>query len=214
MSIYYSDICNHAGQEKYKLGGLDGTLTVENVDNQAGFYVLGDEVEENGLATEFCAIGKVNTEGVSNDSALIIIGRVIFFVIRASAAAEANQEYSIVGRVAVTYNTSSDILEANRTIVKNCTSDEVEVEEGDLVGVFIRGTCIPRNNVRSINCPLQVNFIVDGDYGVEFFEDSDSVSTMITNGELESGVLQNQLTSIDDTFLNVEVTIEPGTVYV
>ena len=211
-----NDTCNHAGQEEaYKLGGLDDTLTATDAEDQAGFYILGDQVEENGLATEFCAIGKVNTEGASN--ANVIIGRVLFFIFRGSAAEEDTeadnteevvQEYdSIVGRVTVTYMTSRDLLQANGMIVRNCSSGEIEVEEGDHVAVFIEGACIPRTP-RRITCPLQVNFNVEGDYGVEFFNGSGSPL------DVESDILQDQLISIDDTFLNVEITIEPGMIII
>ena len=196
------------------MGGLNETVTAADAGDQAGFYLLGDGVAGNGLATEFCAIGKVNTEEPSNTMANIT-GRLIFFVVRASAAEEDTSEdeivYSIVERVAVAYRTSQDLTQANGIIVRNCTQTEIEVEEGDRVVVFIYNACIGRI------CPLQVNFIGDGDYGVELFEGSDRVFNRVPmppNDEVESVVLQNQLISINDTFLNVQITIESGTIHI
>ena len=201
---------------------MNANVAATDADDQAGFYVLGDEVNENGLATEFCAIGKVNTDSLIPPTGpnVTITGRVIFFVVRARAAAnedtesgdEMVQEYSIVGREAVTYMTSRRLLQLNGMIVESCMSDVIEVEKGDLIGVFIRSACI-RFRGNTI-CPLQVNFIGDDDYGVGFFNDSDTFigsSNTISNDELESDVLWNPLISINETFLNVQVTIEPGT---
>ena len=206
---------SHFSGQNVTYGGLNANVIAADADDEAGFYIFGDKVSANGRATEFCAIGKVNTESYQGTPSDMITGRVIFFVVRARAADEDTesgdsedgmvQEYSIVGREAVTYRARRRRLQNN--VVKSCALADmnIQVEKGDLIGVFIRSACTTRNI-----CPLQVNFIGDGDYGVRFFNDSDTFNGLSDN-EFESDVLQNPLISINETFLNVQVTIEPGT---
>lgn len=193
------------------LGGLDANRIVDDVVDRAGFYVLGDEVPEHGFTTEFCAIGKVSTETYQGDSDAMIIGRLVFFVVRADEENEESSddevEYSIVGdRVGVAVYLVG--LQANETTLKNCTSAEIEVEEGDRVVIFIRSVCRTTNG-RNL-CPLQVNFMGDGDYNTRFYNQSDTVRGTISNDAVENSILQNSLISVADTFLNVQVLIESG----
>ena len=77
------------------------------MDYQAGFYSLGDEVSTNGLATEFCATGKVNTESYQRGSNATITGRLLFVHMHKDGESDDSeddlvQEHNIVGdRVAV-----------------------------------------------------------------------------------------------------------------
>ena len=184
----------------HTLGEVDDTLSLDNaILSHSGLYFVG-EVLADGITTEFCAFGKVNTEVYTeralNDSE--VRGRIYFLTVR---------DNLIQDTVILTMTPG--------TLATQCVCQQKQVLKSDLVLVFIQDFCI-LDTSGEYSCPLQVNFVRSdntiyyNDSNILNVSDIDSTSLIPDRTKLESEILQDryrQPITIDNTYLNVEVRL-------